>query len=99
MIEQSSADRRLSGRGIIIREGLADKSVLSRFKILETNHLKSLDEHQMPVAFDPTQIDELAKALKAATKPAWYSALWNDEKAVIIFSDRIIHHRHPPGSA
>ena len=88
----------MSGRGIVIKEGLTSQDVLNEFKILEVVNLKHLEEHSVQVAFEESRIDELAQKLKPVTKPAWYQALWNDEKVLIVFNDKIFSHRHPKGS-
>lgn len=93
------ASPELEGRGIIIDESLEDKDVLKLFKVIGRKYITALEEHSNQVAFDAKDIDDLAKEVQKATKPAWYSALWNDEKAVIIFSDKLIDHKHPPGAA
>ena len=88
----------MTGRGIVIKEGLTSQDVLNEFKTLEVVNLKHIKQHSVQVAFEGHRIDELAQKLKKVTKPAWYQALWNDEKVLIVFNDKIFEHRHPKGS-
>ena len=95
---EATAPKWLTGRGIIIKEALKTQSVLRYFTIIGTTRIQSLKETSIQVAFAEDHIDALATKLKSATKPSWYSALWNKKKSMIIYSDRILTHLHPKGS-
>ena len=89
-------------KGIIIKESLADKSVLSKVEIEKTKVEKVTESHKTPwlnqwtlhtVSIEEDKADEVAQELSKSFDyshgSAWYADFKNDRTHHIIFKDKI----------
>ncbi len=92
----------MSYKGDIIEESLSDKSVLKRFKILDTRVERVTERHKTPwlkqwtlhlveVPEEDAEKDAelLSKSIDRSQKGSWYVDYKNEHTHYIIFSGRI----------
>jgi hypothetical protein len=88
--------------GVIIKESLADKSVLNKIKIIDTKIEPITPEHKTPwlkqwtlhtISVDNNLADNIAKeislSLDYSHNSSWYADYKNDKTHYIIFKDKI----------
>jgi len=87
-------------KGIIIKEGLKDLSVLDEVKIIETEVESVTDEHKTPwlnqwtmhtVEVPAEQIDSFAEKMSRALEDEhnWYADFKNDSTHYIVFRGKV----------
>lgn len=96
-------------RGLLIKEGLKDESVLSALQITRTERwdVKNAAAFQPPtwtaISFegDAGQADAMAEALSQALKPDWYCNMATEEHIYVIFGGKAFKYRpgDPQGRA